>query len=114
MNDIGNDSDFLYSILYADGTTSVLLNGKYYSDLIKLLNSKLDKLSNWLSADKLSVNFKKSYYMVFHRAKLKIDKHAAINPCSAEYLRLFFASQLNIWEPFSEPFFYYIAQLLIY
>ena len=35
MNDIGNVSDFLYSILYADDT-SVLLNGKYYSDLIKL------------------------------------------------------------------------------
>ena len=77
MNDIGNVSDFLYSILYADDT-SVLLNGKDYSDLIKLLNSELDKLSNWLSANKLSLNVKKSYYMVFHRAKLKIDKHAAI------------------------------------
>ena len=55
-----------------------LLNGKDYSDLIKLLNSELDQLSNWLSANKLSLNVKKSYYMVFHRAKLKIDKHAAI------------------------------------
>ena len=45
MNDIGNVSDFLYSILYADDT-SVLLNGKDYSDLIKRLNSELDKLSN--------------------------------------------------------------------
>ena len=77
MNDIGNVSDFLYSILYADDA-SVLLNGKDYSDLIKLLNSELDKLSNWLSANKLSLNVKKSYYMVFHRDELKIDKHAAI------------------------------------
>ena len=56
----------------------VLLNGKDYSDLIKLLNSELDKLSNWLSANKLSLNVKKNYYMVFHRAKVKLDKHAAI------------------------------------
>ena len=77
MNDIGNVSDFLYSILH-DDDTSVLLNGKDYSDLIKLLNSELDKLSNWLSANKLSLNVKKSYYLVFHIAKLKIDKHAAI------------------------------------
>ena len=36
MNVIGNLSDFLYSILYADDT-SVLLNGKYYAYLIWLL-----------------------------------------------------------------------------
>ena len=41
MNDIGNVSDFLYTILYADDT-SVLLNGKCYTDLVALLipNSK--------------------------------------------------------------------------
>ena len=55
-----------------------MLNGKDYSDLIKLLNSELDKIFIWLSANKLSVKVKKSYYMVFHRARLNIDKHAAI------------------------------------
>ena len=44
MNDIGNVSDFLYTILYADDTC-VLLNGKRYTDLIALLNSELEKLS---------------------------------------------------------------------
>ena len=77
MNDIGNVSDFLYSILYADDTR-VLLNGKNYLNLVKLLNSELDKLSIWLNANKLPLNAKKSYYMVFHRAKLKLDKHAVI------------------------------------
>ena len=71
MNDIGNVSDFLYSILYADDTC-VLLNGKNYLNLVKLLNSELDKLSIWLNANKLSLNVKKSFYMVFHRAKLKL------------------------------------------
>ena len=47
MNNIGNGSDFLYTILYADHTT-VLLNGKRYTDLIALLNSELEKISLWL------------------------------------------------------------------
>ena len=42
MNDIGNISDFLYTILYADDT-SVLLNGNNYSNLIELLNFELEK-----------------------------------------------------------------------
>ena len=55
MNDIENVSDFLYTILYADDT-SVLLNGKRYTDLVALLNSELQKLSLWLRSNKLSLN----------------------------------------------------------
>ena len=65
MNGIGNVSDFLYTILYADDT-SVLLNGKGYITLVKLLTLELDKLSVWLKANKLSLNVQKTYYMVFH------------------------------------------------
>ena len=77
MNDIGNVSDFLYFILYADDTC-VLLSGKKYLKLVKLLNSELYKLSIWLIVNNLSLNVKKSYSMVFHRAKFKLDKHAVI------------------------------------
>ena len=77
MNDIGNISDFLYTILYADDT-SVLLNGKDYAHLIELLNTELEKVSIWLKAKKLSSNVKKTYYMVFHRSKIKTDTHAVI------------------------------------
>ena len=51
-------------ILYADDT-SVLLNGKDYAHLIGLLNTELEKVSIWLEANKLSLNVKKTYYMVF-------------------------------------------------
>ena len=60
-NDIGNVSDFLYTILYA-----LLLNGKRYTDLLALLNSELEKLSLWLRCNKLSLNVQKTYYMFFH------------------------------------------------
>ena len=72
MNDIGNVSDFLYA-----DDTSVLLNGKDYITLVKLLTLELDKLSMWLKANKLSLNVQKTYYMIFHRARIKIDEH----PC---------------------------------
>ena len=77
MDDIGNVSDFLYTILYADDTC-VLLNGKRHTDLIALLNSELKKLSLWLRSNKLSLNVQKTYYMVFHRARIKSDEHAVI------------------------------------
>ena len=77
MNDIGNVSRFLYSILYADDTC-VLLNGNDYAKLIKFLNSQLEELSVWLKANKLSLNVQKTYYMVFHRAKIKNDQQSNI------------------------------------
>ena len=77
MNDTGNISDFLYTILYADDT-SVLLNGNNYSNLIKLLNSELENLSIWLKSNKLTLNVQKTYYMVFHSSRIKTDTHAVI------------------------------------
>ena len=71
MNDIGNVSEFLYTILYADDNC-VVLNRNDYLSLTASLNSELDKLSIWLCANKLSLNVQKTYFMVFHRANIKI------------------------------------------
>ena len=62
MNSIGNISEFLYTILYAD-EICLLLNGKDYLNLIASLNSELDKLSLWLCANKLSLNVQKTYLL---------------------------------------------------
>ena len=102
MNDIGNISDFLYTILYADDT-SVLLNGNNYSNLIKLLNSELENLSIWLKSNKLTLNVQKTYYVVFHRSRIKTDTHAVItmdNVClqrtdSFKYLGVIINHKLN-------------------
>ena len=71
MNGIGNVSEFLYTILYADDTCA-LHNGKDYLIFVTFLNCELDKLSTWLCANKLSLNVQKTYFMIFHRAKMKI------------------------------------------
>ena len=72
INDICNVSEMLFYILYADDTT-VIIKDKDISILLQTLNVELEKLSIWLKANKLSLNAKKTYYLVFHRARIKIN-----------------------------------------
>ena len=102
MNAIGNVSEFLYTILYADDTC-ILLNGKDYLNLITFFNVKLGKLSIRLRANILSVNVQKTHYMVFHGAKIKIDNDVNItmnNDClkrtnSLKYIGVIIDYKLN-------------------
>ena len=70
MNDFSKSSQLLFSILSADDAT-VLLEGKEYEGLIMALNNELHKVSTWLDANKLSINSKKTHFMVFHRSRIK-------------------------------------------
>ena len=59
-NDIGNISDFLYTILYAHDIWVLLYGKQYmYNNLVKLLNLELEK-QNWLRSNKLSLNVQKN------------------------------------------------------
>ena len=77
MNDIPNPSPHLDFILYADDTT--LFNTIEFSapnedsDPFKTTNDELHKVSNWLLANRLSVNIKKTKCMIFHT----YQKHTA-------------------------------------
>ena len=57
-----NVSDFLFTILY----------GHNLHDLIDILNTELCSLNTWPLCNKLTLNTKKTYYMVFHRARFKM------------------------------------------
>ena len=72
MNDFSKSSQLLFSILFADDTT-VLLEGKEYEGFSMALNNELHKLSTWLDANKLSINTKKTHFMVFHRSRIKTN-----------------------------------------
>ena len=56
--------------MYADDT-SVLLSGDDLKDLTCLLNKELELLFIWLKSNKLSLNTQKTFYMLFHRARIK-------------------------------------------
>ena len=73
MNDICHVSPKFNTILYADDTTleSPLCSFNFLTspdpDVISSsINDELSKISDWLSANKLSVNANKSKYMIFH------------------------------------------------
>ena len=73
INDLANVSENLFSILFAYDTT-VLIEGTTINTMIAALNCELAKLTEWLNANKLSINVSKSHYMVFHRSRRKINK----------------------------------------
>ena len=75
MNDICNVSQLLFTVWYADDTC-VLVNGKSLNLIIETVNSELLLLSTWLKSNKLLLNTTKSYYAVFHRARMKLPNNS--------------------------------------
>ena len=102
VNDICNVSPMLFKILYADDTC-VLISGNHLNDLIDRLNTELISLNNWFKANKLSLNTKKSFFMIFHRSRIKlnvinrvvIDNHQLTQVNSAKYLGVIIDHKLN-------------------
>ena len=92
----------MFTILYADDTC-VLLRSTDLSKLIKLIKSELNLLSTWFKSNKLSLNTGKTFYMVFHRARLKPNNNNDIimvgniltKVNSAKYLGVIIDHKLN-------------------
>ena len=70
INDFSRSSDLLFSILFADDT-SVFIEGTSYDKVIDIVNKELDRINIWLRANKLTINIKKTHYMMFHRTRIK-------------------------------------------
>ena len=77
VNDICNISKFLFSIMYADDTL-VLLSGNCIDDLTCLLNKELKLLFIWLKSNKLFLNIQHTFYLLFHRARIKGNNSVVI------------------------------------
>ena len=63
INDIHQSSDKLNIFLFADDTT-LLFAHTNLKELEQVINSELTKVSEWLIANKLSLNIKKSNYVI--------------------------------------------------
>ena len=71
MNDIPNANDFFKYILYADDTT--LFSTIHISaGAAHEINSHLSDVFDWLAVNKLSLNIKKTKYIVFHAVNKNI------------------------------------------
>ena len=79
MNDIANCSEVLSFRLFADDT-NIFMDGKNSTDIEQIINPELDKLANWLNANKLSLNLTKSKYMIISSSrKEKLECNLLLN-----------------------------------
>ena len=78
VNDIVNCSEVLYFILFADDT-NIFYSCKNSSDLLKIINEELLKLSNWFHANRLSLNILKTNFILFgSRSQLCCDDNSHV------------------------------------
>ena len=77
MNDFSRSSDLLFSILLADDT-SVFIEGKKNENISKILNTEFEKVNMWLKPNKLTINTKKTHYLMFHRTRIKQNTNIKI------------------------------------
>ena len=72
VNDIYNSSNKLQFYLFADDT-NLMYADKDLKILESILNAELLKVCNWLTANKLSLNIKKTHFVIFHPYQKKIN-----------------------------------------
>ena len=72
INDMEKASNFFNYISYADDTTLFFSLNPFMARDPSRINSELSKISDWLCANKLVLNVKKSKFMVFHTPKRKV------------------------------------------
>ena len=103
INDITEASTMLKFYLFADDTT-VFYSDKTNPETEALLNLELSKVSDWLAANKLSLNVGKSNFLHFHHGKsrkeilnIMIDDTEVKEKESTKYLGVMMDNKLN-WK----------------
>ena len=106
INDMRKCSNILESHLFADDT-NLFFNNPNFLNFETILCVELEKVSQWLYANKLSLNIEKNSFVVFHSLQRGIAH--TLNPSissmsvksvnQVKYLGLIFDSNLN-WKPY--------------
>src|SRR6056300_1642011 len=70
-------SDKLFTLLFADDS-NMFISGENPDTLIKTMNEEMLKVVKWLKVNKLSLNLKKTHFMVFKRRKRKVNLNESL------------------------------------
>ena len=73
INNIINCSEKLFIVLFADDT-NLFLSCRDIMHLFDIANIELSKLSDWFKVNKLSLNVKKTNYILFGRKRLTLSE----------------------------------------
>ena len=72
VNDLCRSSDKLSFYLFADDT-NLLYADRDINSLERVVNAELSKVQEWLVANRLTLNAKKSNFVIFHPYRKKLD-----------------------------------------
>lgn len=72
VNDLADVSEELFSLLFADDS-NIFLSGTNIDSLIESMNKEMLKVVKWLQINKLSLNLKKTHFMIFRKGRKKIS-----------------------------------------
>ena len=104
INDLPNTSKILTFFLFADDT-NIYFEHKSLDKLERIINKELRKINDWLIINRLSLNIKKTNFIIFHSFKKNLNKKVtlifgrkAIKEClSIKYLGIICDSTLR-WK----------------
>ena len=72
INDLANASDVIFSLLFADDS-NMFISGKNPNDLVIRMNTEIVKVVDWLKINKLSLNLKKTHFIIFRKSRQKLN-----------------------------------------
>ena len=80
INDLSKVSDVLFLLLYADDSNP-FLSGKCPERLIEQMNNEMIKMIDWLNINKLSMNLKKTHFIIFRKRRgiIHIDNDLVVD-----------------------------------
>ena len=97
INELNNVLQYSKSIIFADDTT-IYLTGKSPMILYARMKYDLGILSEWFKANKLTLNLKKSNYILFRKPKCKLNPDKCILYCGCTKLRRVSKTKfLGVW-----------------
>ena len=103
VNDLPNVSNFK-TTLFADDA-NLNMSHSSIQTLQLLVNQEINKVDEWLKNNKLTLNYKKSNYMIIgsnhsktNKFKLKSNHNTISQTSNVKYLEVFLDNQLS-WQP---------------
>ena len=92
INDLPNVSKVTESLLFADDT-SIFYSHSNAIQLFSILNEELRKVDAWMKSNRLSVNIKKTNYVIFKSKQKRVDANLSLyydnNPLKKEQFTKF-------------------------
>ena len=103
INDLVSVCQHTMPILFADDT-NLFINGDNLLQMVQTLNAELDDISNWLKANKLFLNVKKTHYMILTSKRtpkpdhvIKIEGHKLDEVQNTKFLGVYLDNKIS-WK----------------